>query len=120
MNAPKNDKIIIWHNPRCSKSRQTLQLLRDRGFEPVEVDYQKSPPSIEEISKVLEKLGIDARKLMRKGDDIYDELNLAGETNEARLIEAMFHHPILIERPIVINGEKASIGRPPEAVLLIL
>ncbi|MCF6322024.1 MAG: arsenate reductase (glutaredoxin) [Rhizobiaceae bacterium] len=115
-----SDEPTIWHNPRCSKSRQTLQLLRDRGIEPIEVDYQKNPPSIDEITSVLKMLDIAPRELMRKGQDIYRELNLADEKDDARLIEAMFHHPVLIERPVVINGTKASLGRPPEAVLAIL
>ncbi len=115
-----SENPTIWHNPRCSKSRQTLQLLRDRGFEPVEVDYQKNPPSIDEISNVLNLLNIAPRDLMRKSQEIYRELNLENEKDETRLIEAMFHHPILIERPVVINGDKASLGRPPEAVLSIL
>lgn len=115
-----SDKLTIWHNPRCSKSRQTLQMLRDRGYEPVEVDYQKNPPSINDIKMVLTKLDLSPRELMRQGQDIYKELNLADEKLDAKLIEAMFHHPILIERPVVINGELASLGRPPEAVLSIL
>ncbi len=115
-----SDNLTIWHNPRCSKSRQTLQLLRDRGFEPKEVDYQKNPPTIDEITSVLNMLDLKPRELMRTGQDIYSELNLADEKNDARLIEAMFHHPILIERPVVISGDKASLGRPPEAVLSIL
>jgi len=114
------EEPTIWHNPRCSKSRQALQLLRDRGFEPVEVDYQKNPPSVEEITAVLQMLKFAPRDLMRTGQEIYQELNLADEKDDARLIEAMFHHPILIERPIVINSGKASLGRPPEAVLTIL
>ena len=115
-----SDELTIWHNPRCSKSRQTLQLLRDRGFEPVVIDYQKTPPTVEEISAILGKLAIRPRQLMRKGQEIYEELHLADEKDEARLIEAMFLHPILIERPVVINGAKAALGRPPEAVLAIL
>lgn len=114
------NNLIIWHNPACSKSRQTLQLLRDRGFDPNEINYQKSPPSIEEIAEVLKKLDLKARDLMRKGQGIYRELNLKDETDETKLIDAMFHYPILIERPVVINGDKAAIGRPPEAVLSIL
>ena len=115
----END-LIIWHNPACSKSRQTLRLLRDRGFEPNEINYQKTPPSTQEIAQVLQKLNLKARDLMRKGQDIYKELNLSDETDELKLIDAMFHYPILIERPVVIKGDKAALGRPPEAVLGIL
>lgn len=115
-----NDELTIWHNPRCSKSRQTLQLLRDRGYGPIEVDYQKNPPSKDDILSVLKMLNIPARDLMRKGQEIYAELNLADEKNEAKLIDAMVLHPILIERPVVINGSRAALGRPPESVLEIL
>ena len=115
-----SEKLTIWHNPRCSKSRQTLQLLRDRGFDPKEVDYQKNPPSVEEIENVLKLLDITPRELMRTGQDIYGELNLIDEKDDAQLVRAMFHHPILIERPVVIHGDKAALGRPPESVLAIL
>ncbi len=94
--------------------------LRGRGFEPVEINYLKSPPSIDEIADVLKKLNLTAREFVRKGQDIYKKLNLKDETDEAKLIDAMFHHPILIERPVVINGDKAALGRPPETVLSIL
>lgn len=109
----------IWHNPRCSKSRQTLQLLRSRGIEPEVVLYLKTPPEPEEIRAVLKKLAIAPRELMRTQEDLYRTLGLAEENDEA-LVEAMFHHPILIERPVVLNNGKAAIGRPPEAVLDIL
>ena len=114
------NNLVIWHNPACSKSRQTLQLLRDRGFQPVEINYQKSPPSPEEIAAVLKKLDLKPRELMRKGQSIYKELNLKDENDDSKLIDAMFHYPILIERPVVIHGDKAAIGRPPESVLSIL
>lgn len=110
----------IWHNPRCSKSRQTLQLLRDRSVELDIVEYLKNPPEIEEITAVLKMLDIKPRKLMRTSEATYQELNLADETSDAALIEAMWNYPILIERPIVIHDGKAMIGRPPEAVLSIL
>ncbi len=115
-----SDKLVIWHNPRCSKSRQTLQLLKERGHDPVEVNYQSAPPSTDEITDVLNMLGMSARDLMRRGQEIYRELGLANEKDEAKLIEAMHLHPILIERPVVINGNKAALGRPPEDVLKIL
>jgi len=109
----------IWHNPRCSKSRQTLQLLRDRGIEPEVVEYLKNPPSIEDIQSVLEMLGITARQIMRTKEEPYREQNLEDESEDWALIEAMRNYPILIERPIVINDDKAAIGRPPEHVLTI-
>lgn len=110
----------IWHNPKCSKSRQTLQLLRDRSVELDIVEYLKNPPEIEEIAAVLKMLNIKPRKLMRTSEDTYREQNLADETDDSALIEAMWNYPILIERPIVIHEGKAMIGRPPEAVLSIL
>lgn len=110
----------IWHNPRCSKSRQTLNLLRSRGIEPKEVFYLKNAPEISEIKEVLQMLGLMPRELMRTGEAIYKELNLADETDDEALITAMFHNPALIERPIVIVDGKAAIGRPPEKVLAIL
>ncbi len=110
----------IWHNPRCSKSRQTLDLIRERGVEPTVIAYLKESPEQEEIRRVLGMLGIGARDLMRQKEDTYRTLDLAKVEDEEELINAMFYHPILIERPIVIHEEKAAIGRPPENVLSIL
>lgn len=112
--------ITIWHNSRCSKSRQTLELLNNRGFEPNVVEYLKHAPEVKEIKDVLKKLELKPRDIMRKGEVIYKELNLKDVDDVNALIEAMFLHPILIERPIVITNDKASIGRPPESVLEIL
>ncbi|MFK7902945.1 MAG: arsenate reductase (glutaredoxin) [Nitratireductor sp.] len=112
--------VTIWHNPRCTKSRQTLALLNDRGSETDVVEYLKHAPSVEDIKNVLELLAIEPRDLMRKNEAIYKELNLKDEKDNNALIEAMFLHPILIERPVVINDKKAAIGRPPENVLAIL
>ncbi|HET7562544.1 MAG TPA: arsenate reductase (glutaredoxin) [Rhodanobacteraceae bacterium] len=111
----------IWHNPRCSKSRATLELLRGRGSEPRIVDYQVNPPSAAEIEHALALLGMQPRDLMRKGEAIYSELGLGDDAlTREQLIAAMVAHPILIERPIVFANGKAAIGRPPEAVLAIL
>lgn len=107
--------ITIWHNPHCSKSRQALELLRSRGVEPNVVEYLRQPPSTAEISAVLALLGITAREFMRKKEAAYGENGLGREENEQRLIEAMFHHPTLIERPVIFNDEVAVIGRPPES-----
>jgi len=112
--------VTIWHNPRCSKSRQTLELLRDRGIEPKVVDYLKNPPSRGELKHVLELLDIPAHDLMRRGESVYKELDLSKRSDEAKLVEAMIHNPILIERPVVITDDKAVIGRPPEAVLSVI
>jgi arsenate reductase (glutaredoxin) len=111
----------IYHNPRCSKSRATLALLEERGLDPLIVDYLKAPPSAVELQDILKKLKMAPRDLMRKGETVYKELGLADEgLTDEKLIRAMTENPILIERPIVVSGAKAKIGRPPESVLDIL
>ena len=112
--------IKIWHNPRCSKSRQTMEILSEKGVEAEVVKYLETTPSAQEITEVLKKLGISARELMRTKEDEYKELNLKDENDDAKLIEAMAAHPKLIERPIVIVGDKAVLGRPPEKVLELI
>jgi arsenate reductase len=111
----------IYHNPRCSKSRQTLELIKNQGLEPTVVLYLETPLSGQTIAALLEKLGISARQLLRRGEQAYKEHNLADSSlSEAQLIDAMVESPKLIERPIVVNGDRAMIGRPPEQVLEIL
>ncbi len=111
----------IYHNPRCSKSRQTLQLLGEKGIEPEVVEYLKTPPSAEELREILRLLGIGPRQLMRSGEAEYKEAGLDDPgLSDAQLIAAMVAHPRLIERPVVIRDGKAVIGRPPENVLDIL
>ena len=112
-------QMTIWHNPRCTKSRQTLALLQDGGHQPSVRLYLKDAPSEAEIVAVRNALGVTADAMMRKGEKIFKELDLATAT-ESELIDAMVAHPILIERPIVINNGKAAIGRPPEHVLSIV
>ena len=113
--------LTLYHNPRCSKSRGALQLLEERGVQPTVRLYLETPPSAEELRDLLAKLGITARQLLRSGEDEYRELNLANEAlSEAQLIEAMAAHPRLIERPILIAGDRAVIGRPAENVLDLL
>jgi arsenate reductase len=113
--------IQILHNPRCSKSRQTLALLEEKGVEPEIIKYLDTPPTANELKDILQKLNISARDLLRKGEDDYKTLNLADKAlSEDQLIEAMVSHPKLIERPIVIKDGLAKIGRPPESVLDIL
>ncbi len=113
--------IQIYHNPRCSKSRQTLALLQEQGVQPQIIEYIKTPPTTEALTEVLAQLGFGARELLRKGEAVYKELNLADTSlTDQQLIEAMIAHPKLIERPIVIHNGKAKIGRPPEAVLELL
>ena len=113
--------IQILHNPRCSKSRQTLALLEEKRIAPEIIKYLDTPPSASELKTILTKLGISARDLLRKGEDDYKKLNLKDPgLSEAALIDAMVKHPKLIERPIVINNDKARLGRPPESVLDIV
>ena len=110
--------VTIYHNPRCSKSRKTLALLRERNVNPEIVLYLETPPSTDEVKAILEKLGKSPRDIMRKGEAPYKDLNLCDTAKtDASLILAMVENPILIERPIVVSGAKAAIGRPPEAVL---
>jgi len=113
-------EVTIWHNPRCSKSRRTLQLLQDQGVEPHIVEYQKDTPSKTEILQVLVKLGISAHDLIRTGEAVYKELGLSKNSDDKLLVQAMEDHPILIERPVVLANDRAAIGRPPDAVLEIL
>ncbi len=113
--------VTIYHNPRCSKSRQTLALLKENGIEPEVVLYLENPPSKSALKGLMKKLGLkSAREMMRVKEAPYLELDLAGVTAETALIDAMAENPILMERPIVVKGDKAAIGRPPENVLRIL
>ena len=114
-------EIVIYHNPRCSKSRATLQLLKDQGIEPRIIEYLKTPPSKDEMERILTLLGLEPRDLMRKKEPEYKEADLddPGLTRDT-LILAMLQRPKLIERPIVLAHGKAALGRPPESVLEIL
>jgi arsenate reductase len=112
---------IIYHNPRCSKSRQTLQLLEENNITPEVIEYLKTPPDETTLREILAKLGLSPRQLMRTKEDLYKELGLADESlSDDQLIQAMLENPKLIERPIVIKDGKVAIGRPPENVLSIL
>lgn len=111
----------IYHNPRCSKSRQTLAIIEDKGITPEIVLYLETPPDASTIKDLLSKLGLSARDIMRKGEDLYKENNLGDESlSEDALIDAMVKFPKVIERPIVVANGKAVLGRPPENVLDIL
>ena len=113
--------VTIYHNPRCSKSRQTLALLEEKGIEPNVVPYLDQSPSASELAAILKKLGKSPRDIMRKGEAVYKEKGLSNpDLSDDDLIGAMVADPILIERPIVIAGAKAALGRPPESVLDIL
>jgi arsenate reductase len=114
-------QVTIYHNPRCSKSRQTLQLLRDQGIEPVVIEYLKTPPTPEQLLEILRLLDKEPRDLMRQQEPEYQDNGLDDPSlSQEQLIASMYTHPILIERPIVLAKGKAAIGRPPEKVLEIL
>ena len=113
--------ITIYHNSKCSKSRQTLELLRQNGVTPAIVEYLKTPPTAEALKTILTQLGMAPRDLMRKKEEIYKELKLDNPSlSDDDLIGAMIQHPILIERPIVLANGQAALGRPPEQVLEII
>lgn len=114
-------QVTIYHNPRCSKSRQTLALLERRGLQPKIVEYLENPPTRKRLRQILKLLGLQPRDLMRKNEPAYRESGLDDETlSDAVLISAMVKNPVLIERPIVLANGKAALGRPPEQVLDIL
>ncbi|MFI8740071.1 arsenate reductase (glutaredoxin) [Stutzerimonas zhaodongensis] len=114
-------ELILYHNPRCSKSRSALELLEQRGLSPSVIRYLETPPSAAELKQILAKLGISPRQLLRSGEEEYRTLNLADPTlTDGQIIDAMVAHPKLIERPILVAGDVAVIGRPPEKVLEIL
>lgn len=112
--------FTIYHNPRCSKSRATLALLQEKGVQPQVIEYLEQPPTRAELGAIVAKLGITPEALLRKGEEVY-KLKYAGKTlSDAQWIDAMVSDPILIERPIVISGQRAVLGRPPENVLELL
>lgn len=114
--------VTIYHNPRCSKSRETLALLEERGISPTIIKYIDDAPTVEQLQTLLAQLGFtSARDMMRTKETLYKELSLGDDAiTEQQLFDAMNSHPKLIERPIVVNGDKAAMGRPPEQVLDIL
>jgi arsenate reductase (glutaredoxin) len=117
--AGKLDNAVIYHNPRCSTSRNTLELLRDNGGEPAIVEYLKTPPSRGELVQMINDAGIDVRTAVRKRESLYSELNLADATDD-QLLDAMVEHPVLIERPFVITPKGTRLARPVDAVREIL
>jgi arsenate reductase (glutaredoxin) len=117
--VPKSSESFIYHNPRCSTSRKTLDLLRDNGIEPMVVQYLKTPPSRAELVKMINDAGIDVRTAVRKRESLYDELGLA-EASDDELLDAMAEHPILIERPFVVTPKGTRLARPIDAVREIL
>lgn len=110
---------VIYHNPKCSTSRKTLDLLRDNGFEPTIIEYLRNPPSREKLVQMINDAGIDVRTAVRKREPLYAELNLADATDD-QLLDAMVEHPILIERPFVVTPKGARLARPVDAVREIL
>ncbi len=112
--------VIFYHNPRCSKSREALELLHENGIQPDVVEYLKSPPDVEELRLLVQRLGIAPHDLVRTKEDVYKRLGLNEESSEEDIYQAMTEHPILIERPIVITSKGVAIGRPPANVLSVL
>ena len=113
--------VTIWHNPRCGKSRQTLELLRSKGVEPAIREYLKQPPSKAEIEALIDQVGGEATALLRDGEAEFKAMGRkAAELSKAEIVAAIARHPILLQRPIVVSGKRAAIGRPPEAVLPLL
>ncbi|UTJ05445.1 arsenate reductase (glutaredoxin) [Arcobacter roscoffensis] len=108
------EDITIWHNPRCSKSRNALNLLEEKNINANVVKYLDDTPSKDELKEILNKLNMTVQELMRKGEAVYKELDLKSETNEEKLLDAMIENPKLIERPVIIRGEKAVVARPIE------
>jgi arsenate reductase len=113
--------ITIWHNPRCSKSRQTLELLRSKGIEPAIREYLKQPPSKAEVETLIAQVGGDAAELIRDGEPEFKTLKMKkADLSKTDIAKAIVAHPVLLQRPVVVSGKKAAIGRPPEAVLALL
>jgi arsenate reductase (glutaredoxin) len=110
----------IYHNPRCTKSRQTLELLKEKGQNPEVIEYLKTPPTQAELKQLLDALNLPAEEIVRKGEVLYKEKYQGKNYSNEAWIKIMAENPILIERPIVVNGKKAALGRPPENVLNIL
>ena len=113
-------KIIVYHNPRCAKSRETLELVRKKAGEPEIVEYLKTPPSLDTLASLLSMLGIKAEELVRKKEDIYKKKFHGIKFTEKQWLKILHENPVLIERPIVVKDKKAIIGRPPEKVAEIL
>lgn len=113
-------EITLYHNPRCTKSREALALLRSRGIEPTIVEYLKTPPTAAELADIVKRLGVEPQALVRKGEDVFKRSYEGKRLDASQWIAAMAEHPILMERPIAVRGTRAVIGRPPERVLELL
>lgn len=115
-----SEKVVLYHNPRCSKSRQTLALLKENGIEPEIVEYLKTPPSAQEIEQLLEKLGVEPHDLLRTQEAPYKERKLSPASSKDEILHAIRGNPILLQRPIVVRGRRAVFGRPPENALALI
>ncbi len=112
--------VTIYHNPRCSKSREALRLLRDRGIEPKVIEYLVDPPSAAKVKELIDLLGVEPHALLRKGEAPYKSLALSPKSSKSEVASAIAKHPILLERPLIVTSKKAVIGRPPERALEII
>ena len=116
-----HDKPVIYHNPRCSKSRETLQLLEDHECDPEIIEYLEEPPTMEDLQRIISMLGVSARDLLRTTEPVYKDAELDDDSlSDEEIIEAICEYPALLQRPIVIAGDRAVIGRPPSKVLEIV
>ena len=112
----RKEPVTIYHNPRCGKSRAALALLQEHGVEPAVIEYLKTPPTKEELRAILKKLGMKPGELVHKGEDVFKEKYAGKSMTDDQWLDALAKHPILIERPIVVKGNRAVMGRPPEKV----
>lgn len=112
--------VTIYHNPRCTKSRQALELLKEKGIEPKVIEYLKDPPSAARVKELIDMLGIEPHDLLRKGEDAYKTAKLSPKSSKADVARAIAEQPILLERPVIVVGRRAVIGRPTERVLDLL
>lgn len=115
-----SETIVIYHNPRCSKSRQVLALLVERGVEANVICYLDDPPSVATLDALIDKLGIEPHALLRSKENAYSDVGLTPDSSRSAIIAAIVDHPILLERPVIVRGERAVIGRPPARVLELL
>jgi arsenate reductase len=112
--------ITLYHDPRCAKSRAALSLLQAKGIEPQVIEYLKTPPTRAELAAIVKKLGVKPEAIVRTGEDVYRQKYKGKATSDAQWLDALAAHPILIERPIAVKGERAALGRPPENVLKLV
>lgn len=113
-------QYTIYHNPRCSKSRATLALLEENGVVPTVILYLENAPSVDQLREIIKKLDMGPGQLLRKGEEVYKASGLDAESSDEDILQAMSAHPKLLERPIVVKGERAVVGRPPENVLELI